>query len=770
MSATKSHIENDPLDAGPGAATMVRPAADRYAPAVLWTFSVTLFVSALLLFSIQPLFARMALPKLGGAPAVWAVSMCFFQIMLLAGYCYAYALIRWFDARATVAIHAVLLLVTLSTLPFGLPQGLGDPPAGDAYMWLLGVLAVGVGLPFFAVAANAPLLQAWFARTGHPDARDPYFLYGASNAGSLFALLAYPIVVEPMIGLGRQTQIWAAGFALLALLLMVCAGWMVLRASTAAVADRSESKAADAPECVPTTADRALWVAMALIPSALMVAVTTYITTDLASAPLFWVIPLALFLVTFIVVFRDKPLFPVEIAARALPLLFVAMLALPFPGVRLVIALGAFLSAALVCHRQLYSLRPAPRYLTEFYLWMSFGGALGGLFSALIAPQLFRSAFEFTLLMIAALFCRADVFKAMRDHLDLRRAAGFGCLLAAALIAHAIAQDLGGEIGGRAMMAAILAAWIAFLYVNRAHPALQAGIMLGIGMFAWMLPASQPTIHIARSFFGVVRVIDTADGTKRLMQHGTTLHGSRRLRTANGAVVDEPIPATYYHAAAPLARGVAQARKITTGVADGAIRMGVVGLGTGSLACTTRPGDDLTYFEIDPIVTDIARNPRYFDFLSHCRPQTPVVMGDARLTLAHTPAQAYDYLVIDAFSSDAVPVHLLTSEALSLYLGKLAPHGLIALHVSNRYLDLASSVIATAKTLPGTSSVLVKFPGVEGDSDAQPSIVVFLAKDPAVLEAVARWPDAVGPTSKDVAAWTDDYADVLSAIVRQLTR
>lgn len=769
MSATKT--SQTTLEASDGLAGASRPAVSSYAPAVLWTFSVTLFVSALLLFSVQPLFARMALPKLGGAPAVWAVSMCFFQIMLLAGYCYAYALIRWFDARATVFIHAALLLVTLSTLPFGLPQGLGDPPAGDAYLWLLGVLTVGVGLPFFAVAANAPLLQAWFARTGHPDARDPYFLYGASNAGSLVALLAYPVVVEPLIGLGRQTQIWAGGFAALALLLTGCAGFMFIRmAPVAGAIAVSDDAAAATAEREPTFSDRALWVSMALIPSALMVAVTTYITTDLASAPLFWVIPLALFLVTFIVVFRETPLLPVEIAARALPLLFVAMLSLPFPGVRLVIALGAFLAAALVCHRQLYSLRPAPRFLTEFYLWMSFGGALGGLFSALIAPQLFRSAFEFTLLMIAALFCRADVFSAMRNHLDLRRVAGFGCLLAAALIGHVIAQDLGGEMGGRAMMAAILAGWIAFLYFNRSHPALQAGIMLGIGMFAWMLPASQPTIHIARSFFGVVRVIDTADGTKRLMQHGTTLHGSRRLRTANGGVVAEPIPATYYHAAGPLARGVTLARKITTGVADGAIRMGVVGLGTGSLACTTRPGDDLTYFEIDPIVAEIARNPRYFDFLSHCRPETPIVMGDARLTLAHTPAHSYDYLVIDAFSSDAVPVHLLTREALELYISKLAPHGLLALHVSNRYLDLASSVIATAKTLPSTSSVLVKFPGVEGDSDAQPSIVVLIAKDPAVLEAANGWPDAAKPTATNVAPWTDDYADVLSAIVRQLTR
>ncbi len=735
---------------------------------VLWTFSIALFTSALLLFSVQPLFAKMALPKLGGAPAVWAVSLCFFQSMLLAGYCYANAIIRWFDIRTTVAIHAGLLAVTLVALPIGLPSALGEPPAGDAYMWLLGVLAIGVGLPFFAVSANAPLLQAWFARTGHPAARDPYFLYAASNAGSLLALFAYPIVIEPLTGLRMQTGLWSQGFGILAALLAASAGLMWTRAQPLSTAMNTQGGTVASAR--PTQQDRAAWVLLALIPSALMVAVTTYITTDLASAPLFWVIPLALFLATFIVVFRNDELIPIDLVSRALPLLFVAMLGLPSPALRLGLALASFVAAALVCHRQLYLLRPAAEHLTEFYLWMSLGGALGGILSALIAPQLFASAFEFTALMIAALFCRPDIVKALSDDRHWLQIVGLGCVAVAALIVHLLIREVFGEWAGRGTMAVILASWIFLLWRNRSHPALQAGVMAGVGLFAWMLPTSQPAIHTARSFFGVVRVIDTADGQIRYMQHGTTLHGSRRLLAKDGSKVDRPIPATYYHAAGPLSRGVTLARQTTTGSANGAIRMAVIGLGTGSLACTTLPGDTLTYFEIDPVVADIAKDAQYFDFLARCKPEAPIVMGDARLTLGKTPAGQVDYLVVDAFSSDAVPMHLLTMEALEMYMSKLAPNGIVALHVSNRYLDLASSVIATVKTLPQAAASLVEFPGVPDDPDAQGSIVVFVSRNKQALSPTAQWPGARDPKSTTAAAWTDDYSDVLSAIVRQITK
>jgi hypothetical protein len=738
--------------------------------AVLYTFAATLFVSALLLFSVQPLFAKMALPKLGGAPAVWAVSMCFFQAMLLAGYCYAYALIRWLEPRATIAVHATVMLATLVVLPIGLPTSLGEPADGNAYAWLMSVLLAGVGLPFFAVAANAPLLQAWFSRTDHPAARDPYFLYGASNCGSLLALVGYPALIEPWLGLKTQASVWSSGFACLAILLMCSAAWLVV-GKTKGTGERTQAAARlDDDVAKVTTHDRLMWTLLALLPSALMVAVTTYITTDLASAPLFWVIPLALFLLTFILVFRERELIPIAIVSRALPILVVALLAVPLPGARLILALAAFVSAALVCHSQLYARRPSASHLTEFYLWMSFGGALGGVFAALLAPQIFVSAFEFTALMTVALFCRPEVTQPLSTHLDARRIVGFGCIAASALLVQQLSLEFGGEWFGRGVMAVILAAVGVCLWLYRAHPAQHAGFMLAIGLFAWMLPASQQAIHTARSFFGVIRVIDTADGTTRLMQHGTTLHGSRRLTDAKGNKLDRPIPATYYHPQGPLARGVTMAREITTGSPNGAIRMGIVGLGTGSMACHTRPGDAMTYFEIDPVVAQIATDARYFDFLSRCRPGVDIVMGDARLTLGRQPNAAFDYLVIDAFTSDAVPAHLLTAEAMTLYMDKLAPHGVLALHVSNRYLELVSAVTATAQTMPGTALRVVEFGGVTGDPDAQPSTVVFLAARPEILTATMTWPDARTPQATTTTPWSDDFSDVLSAIVRHMRR
>ena len=767
-----AEIATDKKNSRPALSSLqIAPATQ--ATAVLWTFAVTLFVSALLLFSVQPLFAKMALPKLGGAPAVWAVSMCFFQAMLLAGYCYAYALICWLDLRATVVVHAVVLLATLVALPIGLPGSLAEPPAGDAYFWLLGMLAAGVGLPFFAVAANAPLLQAWFTQTGHPAAQDPYFLYGASNAGSLIALLAYPLLVEPSIGLHMQSWAWSAGFGCLVILLLGSAAWMLARqdSHTPGAASQLQSATTDSVAATPiSTADRASWTLLALIPSALMVAVTSFITTDLTSAPLFWVIPLALFLLTFILVFRDRALLPLDVVSRAVPILFVAVLSLPYPGLRLVLALAAFVAATLICHGQLYAKRPAAQHLTEFYLWMSLGGALGGVFSALIAPQIFASAFEFMALMIAALFCRPEVLDALKGQFDLRRFSGIACLVLSALITQHLASRLGGDLFARGAMAIILCGLGLTLWFNRTHPALQAGVMLGIGLFGWMLPDSQLAVHTARSFFGVVRVIETADGATRLMQHGTTLHGSRRLMGADGAGIDQPRPATYYHPAGPLARGVALARQVTTGSSTGAIRMGVVGLGTGSMACYTQPRDTLIYFEIDPVVAQIAQDARYFDFLSRCRPGSKIVMGDARLTLGKQADAAFDYLVIDAFSSDSVPAHLLTAEAMQLYLDKLALHGVLALHVSNRYLDLVSAVTATARTLPGTTVRVVEFGGVAGDPDAQPSQVVFIALHRDILASMTSWPDAQQPGTSSVTPWSDDFSDVLSAIVRHMLK
>ncbi|MGE0855457.1 MAG: hypothetical protein AB7L18_05145, partial [Hyphomicrobiaceae bacterium] len=393
---------------------------------VLATFTATLFLSAVLLFSIQPLFAKMVLPTLGGTPAVWAVSLCFFQAALLAGYSYAHALNRYARPELAPLVHLGLISVAALTLPFGLPADL-EPPVGDAYFWLIGVLTLGVGLPFLAVSANAPLLQAWYARTGHPHARDPYFLYGASNLGSLLALLAYPVLIEPALGLADQARTWTTGFVLLACAIAACGFLMVTifsdRRSTTADATR-ETAADDAANAPPVTlAQRLSWLLFAFVPSGLLVAFTSFVTTDIASAPFLWVTPLATFLLTFVLVFRDKPLVPYRALLVAQPAL-VALVMLTFssrePSNWLTLVLfhsPLFLVTTLVAHKQLYDARPASAHLTQFYLWMSLGGVLGGIFAAIVAPQMFPNIYEYPLLALLGLACRPDVARALKQPL-----------------------------------------------------------------------------------------------------------------------------------------------------------------------------------------------------------------------------------------------------------------------------------------------------------------------------------------------------------------
>jgi hypothetical protein len=383
----------------------------------LIVFAGTWLVSASLLFSVQSLFAKLVLPHLGGSPSVWAVAMCFFQAALLAGYCYAHALNRFAPAWAAPIIHLLVCVAAVMTLPFSLPEWSNDVPSGNAYLWLVGVLTVGVGLPFFATSANAPLLQAWFSRSGHPHANDPYFLYGASNLGSLVSLLSYPFLIEPMFGLDTQRVIWASGFGLLMLMLGACA---VLMLSTRLDIGASSSPAAVVSSPTISNKDRFSWVGLAFIPSALLVAFTTHITTDIASAPFLWVIPLATFLGTFVIVFRDRSLIPHWAVLRIHPLLVasaILFVVMPNAGstvVQAVLGFATFVVTILVCHRALYEQRPAAAQLTEFYLYMSLGGVLGGMFAALLAPQLFNTVVEYPLLIVIGLLARPGAVAALR--------------------------------------------------------------------------------------------------------------------------------------------------------------------------------------------------------------------------------------------------------------------------------------------------------------------------------------------------------------------
>jgi hypothetical protein len=731
--------------------------------ALVATFAATLFLSALLLFSVQPMYAKLILPKLGGAPAVWAVSMCFFQAVLLAGYGYAYALNRWLSDRQALVVHLALMAVTCLMLPFGLPAAFATPPQGEAYLWLIALLAAGIGLPFFALSANAPLLQAWFSRTGHPHARDPYFLYGASNFGSLIALLSYPLLLEPAIGLTAQSKVWSAGFAVLGAMIAASGIVMLLTRAPHAAPATAASAASTAPVAWP---QRLSWIALAFVPSGLVVAVTTYITTDVASAPFLWVLPLALFLATFILVFRAEMPLRYTWVCGLLPATVLAYVLTQGWLVSSLFALASFFLAAIICHRELYNRRPGSEHLTEFYLWMSVGGVLGGIFAALLAPHLFTSVFEFTLLALLALLARPGILFGRSDAVSWRRLAMIVGAGLALMAAYKFAMTTGLLTTSRLYPFALIGLLCAALFMIRTWPEHRAALVLTMIAAFGLTPSDHATVHVERSFFGTHRVMMSNDGAMRMLLHGTTVHGAVRLKDATGQPL-APQPATYYHAASPMARGVAAARAFLA-AQDKPLRVGVVGLGAGSLACYAQGSEAWRFYEIDPVVARIATDARLFDFLDRCRPGPDIVIGDARLTLAHEPPQSFGYLVIDAFSSDSIPVHLLTAEAVRLFVDKLDPDGLIALHVSNNHLDLVPALASTIALVPGAVAAFVDDDRAQQSLDALSSRVVFIARNNAALAPVLQWRDARPLVAGDDRPWTDDYSDVLSALVRKV--
>ncbi len=754
-----------------GAKAARRLMVARDATTVLAAFTVTLFVSAVLLFSVQPMFAKMVLPQLGGSPSVWAVSMCFFQAALLAGYCYAHALNRLLPARLVPLVHLCVMGAAVVSLPIGLPTAWSEPMAGDAYLWLMGLLVAGVGLPFFAISANAPLLQAWFARSGHPHAADPYFLYGASNLGSLIALLAYPVLLEPFAGLKTQAGMWTAGFIVLGLMIATCGALSVGRASSeTAVAPTAGDVATDRP----TWARRAGWVCLAFVPSGLLVAFTSYVTTDIAAAPFLWVVPLAMFLGTFILVFRDSPLVPHRVMLLLQPLVTaIVLFGIAMTGSHgwMMTAAGgtlAFFVTTMVCHKELYDQRPSSGHVTEFYLWMSFGGVLGGTFSALAAPQLFNSIWEFPLLLVLGMAMRPGFLKRPGKQ-DLRELAVMGGAAALVLVLMTAALSAGmmtvaqAELGRMAIIVTVGA-----LAVVNSTSALRQTTFIALGALAVvLLPSAMNRGDAERSFFGVHRVTTIANGQVRTLLHGTTIHGAQRIKDEDGQPIDHaPVPMVYYHPGGPAARAVTAARR-ATGKSSAGFRAGVVGLGTGAMACHARADERWRFFEIDPVVLKIAGDRKQFTFLAACQPNADVVLGDARLTLAREGAGSFDYLLIDAFSSDAVPVHLLTQEAIALYLDRLSPNGILALHVSNRHLDLQTVASATAKALPGAFVALADDRNKGRGLDAVPSRVVLVTRSPQAFREVLSLPYVNAVDDVGVTPWTDDFSNIISALWRK---
>ena len=735
----------------------------RTAPGLLLgVFGSAIFLSAALLFVVQPMFTKMVLPRFGGSPSVWSVAMVFFQAVLLGGYAYAHAITRLLPTRLAVPVHVALMVVATFWLPLAIASGWGRPPSEGATGWLLGLFLVSIGLPFFALSANGPLLQAWFARTRHRDAKDPYFLYGASNVGSFLALISYPLLIEPFTKLGEQTGAWAVGFYVL-IVLIAASGILLLRSPNELPALPEGTTEAAAPNW----RDAATWVALAAVPSALLIAVTAHISTDVAAVPLLWVIPLALYLLTFVIVFQTRPLLPHSWMLWAQPVAIVVLVAVLAIGVltylllTLTLNILAFFLCAMVCHGELVRRRPPARYLTAFYMWMSFGGMVGGISAGLIAPQVFSWVVEYPLLIVLAILCRPGLSLPSG-----RQVALWGLLLLAAVLVIVVPKLAFGYSAGPNLYWAGIIGLLWFAFVLQRHPLPFAAFIALTFVAVHLYSAEGERRTSVRSFFGVHKIVDGDDGMFRILMHGTTEHGAQQFRDEEGrALTGRPEPLTYYHAQSPMAQGIAavRARK------NGPLRVGVVGLGTGTLACHVEPGDTWRFYEIDPAVVQISRTEARFTYLAQCAPNVPIVLGDARLTLADAPDGAYDVLVVDAFSSDAIPVHLLTREAMAIYKAKLAPGGIALVHVSNRHMELASVVAAIAEANGLIARAIDSDVGADDANHKFSSHLVAVARADADFGALAQGDEwKIQRPDPGQWVWTDDYTNIVGAILRKM--
>jgi hypothetical protein len=834
-------------------------------------FAGVMFASAALIFLLQPMFSRMVTPLLGGSPAVWNTSMVFFQGALLIGYVYAHRIARLKSLQTQIYIHAGVIAVACVTLflvggglKIVVSDALGVPDTRTPIVWLLGVLTLSVGLPYAAISATAPLLQSWYARTGRSDAHDPYHLYAASNLGSLLGLAAYPILVEPLLGISAQSASWATGFLLVGVAI-IGAGYVALRSGGLAASE------ADAAAPVSTWGDRLFWMAAAAAPSSLMLGVTSHISTDVASAPFLWVIPLALYLLTFVFAFGKNADAWRDPVALLQPISLAALI-VAYTQNEFVFTLSAnlvcFFLSALVCHLALSARRPPVGRLTEFYMWVSIGGVLGGAATALLAPVIFNDVYEYPLALaavalflprrdrplpqyaavaigfaavavalirlfwqdgefvriwepgavgmsdwgqfggvilvgllvlaagsdteysrpasigVAGLLGATGIIRLLTDQdgiqiADVLMSAGIfgfgllvllahrrqivreivaimGFLLAATVVIVFFARGQGLEQSLLFMILGIIAVGI---LANRSKPALAAGLVIAAFVAVHVNSADRKLAFQGRSFFGVTRVVEypnLPDGTLRVMMHGTTIHGAQYV---TGERTRDPL--TYYHPDTGFGRAT------LAGLARfPQARLGLIGLGSGSTACLKRPQDTLTIFEIDPMVVRFSTQTDVFTYAPQCAPDAAVVLGDARLGVQALPDNSLDVLVVDAFSSDAVPAHLLTKEAISLYLRKLSPNGVIVLHLSNRNLDLV-----------GEASRVVReggFGGLWASTDSAPSAdyytsfatsVMVVTRDQASANSLLLGPDWYPIEESTGRAWSDEYINMIRPLI-----
>ena len=725
---------------------------------LVFLFAGTLFMSATLMFVLQPMFGKLLLPLLGGSPAVWNTCMVFYQTLLFLGYLYAHYLSTKFNQRRQIQIHAAVIILSLIALPIALPANTIPPSDGNPTLWLMWTLLLAIGLPFFVISTTSPLLQKWFSKVGHHTSDDPYYLYGASNAGSMIALLSYPFLLEPNVGLLSQQTLWSVGFGLLVLLVLACAFMLWRTQQTVTEVATETVSEVDSPRLFT----KLYWLALAFVPSSLLLGLTNFISTDIASVPLLWIIPLTLYLLTFILVFSkwaDK-IHPIMVMLQPIVLLpfiayaFVDPAALPF-WLNLILHLLAFFLAVMVCHGELAKHRPHAQYLTTFYLIMSFAGMLGGMFNAFIAPFIFNAVYEYPIMIVAALLLRPG-FYSQKPSLQVIFPA---VLLIIGLAVYGFSDRLSQALVYSATNGLILLAGLSFAFRARS---ISLGLLTGVILF-FTLGIQQlisNTIYQERSFFGVFSVresvlMDENQQPEKYHElfHGTTKHGAQRLASH---LQTEPL--TYYSRPGPMGQLFSvydeQSENWT---------IGAVGLGAGALVCYAKKQQQWTMYEIDPVVIEIAKNPQYFSYLQRCGNNTHFKVGDARLSLDAESDEKFDLLIMDAFSSDSVPTHLLTREAIELYFKKIKPNGILAFHITNRHLDI-KKVIADHVMQLKLAALIQEFT----PQNPLPLVVatdwVVMAKNPQTLaplrqSQLGNWQKL--PLYFDMKSWTDDFTNII---------
>ena len=729
--------------------------------AIRLLFTITVFASAFLLFSVQPMFAKMVLPRFGSSPAVWNTCMVFFQAALLAAYAVVHATTTGLRFPHQTTIHLAVLAAPIFALPIALPAGGWSAAAERPLLSLLALLLVALGAPFFALSTIGPLMQGWFARSRDPLARDPYFLFASSNLGSLMALLSYPTLVEPNLRLAEQGRLWSLGYLLVAGLVATCALTIRFSDGTTHPARLVPGSDPDHLGAAPRILQRGRWLLLACIPSSLTLGLTTYLTTDVAPMPLLWVIPLATYLVSFVLTFARTFRVRAEVAWRFLPVVAVPVAVSMATGsvggfgILVPLHLAALLFVSLLCHGELALSRPTADQLTDFYLWLGLGGVLGGVFNAVVAPAIFSGVAEYPLVLVLACLIRWSAGPGASE-VGRPRDIFLTVIAVTTIFAALLLPPRLPRLAELPVLATVGVPAVLWFALRRRPLTFAVGLAALIVAPAINLLASGETVYRERSFFGVSQVRVYPRERLALLLSGTTNHGAQSLDPARR---QEPL--SYYDRTGPIGQIFAATR------APLAAKVGVIGLGTGTLACYGAPTQQFTFYEIDPVVVRIARDTGYFTFLRICPPEVRIVLGDARLSLEGAPDAYYGLLVLDAFSSDAIPGHLLTREALALYKRKLAAPGLLVMHISNNHLDLEPVLanLAHDAGLLAAARFDERMSPDEARAGKTSSHWVALARrreDLGGLVNDARWhPLAPRP---DKALWTDDFSNLLEFI------